>query len=230
MEGVDVAVETKSLCEKLNYEFKNPSLLDDALSHRSFKSNKNNERLEFLGDAVLNFVIAATLFRKYPLAREGELSRLRASLVREETLALLAQEFKLGGYLRLGAGELKSGGAQRVSILADAMEAVVGAIYLDGGMTKCEKCILGWFAGRLDGFVEIPSLKDPKTRLQEYLQAHKFSLPIYKVLSIEGAAHQQMFRVECRIDGMANKSVGTGTSRRRAEQEAAQKILEQIEK
>jgi ribonuclease-3 len=221
---------TKTLCQKLNYTFNNPSLLEDALSHRSFRGNKNNERLEFLGDSILNFIIAAALFRKYPTASEGELSRLRASLVRGETLAALAQEFMLGKYLRLGAGELKSGGSQRISILADAMEAVVGAIYLDSDMAICEQCILNWYADRLSNFAELPDLKDPKTRLQEYLQAHKFPLPNYEILSIEGVQHAQTFSVKCSVEGMAQSAIGLGTSRRRAEQEAAQKILELLEK
>lgn len=221
------AIET--LCEKLGYTFRTPSLLEDALSHRSFRGNKNNERLEFLGDSILNFVIAAALFQNRPRAREGELSRLRASLVRGETLAILAQEFTLGNYLRLGVGELKSGGSHRTSILADAMEAVVGAIYLDAGMDICEQCILNWYANRLNDFSELPNLKDAKTRLQEYLQARKFPLPTYEILSIDGAAHEQTFRVNCTIVGLPHSAIGTGTSRRRAEQEAAKNFLELLE-
>ncbi len=220
--------EIVSLCEKLNYRFKNPELLEDALSHRSFRGNKNNERLEYLGDAVLNFVIAAALFRQNIKAREGELSRLRASLVRGETLTDLAQEFNLGKYLRLGAGELKTGGAQRKSILADGMEAVVGAIYLDGGFQVCEDCILRWYQNRLENVETIPELKDPKTRLQEYLQAKKLPLPIYTILALEGPAHHQSFKVECQLHGLPNKAVGIGSSRRRAEQKAAEKILAEL--
>lgn len=219
----------EELCKKLGYKFNEQSLLEDALSHRSFRG-KNNERLEFLGDAILNCVIAAALFRSCPNAKEGELSRLRASLVRGETLATLAQEFDLGSYLRLGAGEVKSGGFRRTSILADALEAVVGAIYLDSDMKTCEERILSWYASRLDNFNELPSLKDPKTRLQEYLQARKFPLPAYNILVIEGVAHNQTFRVECCIEGLQEKAIGTGSSRRRAEQEAAQKVLYLLEK
>ena len=208
--------EIEILCEKLNYRFKNHELLEDALSHRSFRGNKNNERLEYLGDAVLNFVIAAALFRQNIKAREGELSRLRANLVRGETLTDLAQEFELGKYLRLGAGELKTGGAQRKSILADGMEAVVGAIYLDGGFQVCETCILRWYANRLENVETIPELKDPKTRLQEYLQAKKLALPVYTILALEGPAHQQSFKVECHLHGLPNKAIGIGSSRRRA--------------
>ncbi|EDP45902.1 ribonuclease III [Rickettsiella grylli] len=220
--------EIESLCEKLNYQFKNPELLEDALSHRSFRGNKNNERLEYLGDAVLNFVIAAALFRQNIKAREGELSRLRANLVRGETLTDLAQGFELGKYLRLGAGELKTGGAQRKSILADGMEAVVGAIYLDGGFQACETCILRWYANRLENIEMIPDLKDPKTQLQEYLQAKKLALPVYTILALEGPAHQQSFKVECQIQGLPHKAIGLGSSRRRAEQKAAEKILEEL--
>lgn len=220
--------ELENLCEKLNYRFKNPELLEDALSHRSFRGNKNNERLEYLGDAVLNFVIAAALFRQNIKAREGELSRLRANLVRGETLTDLAKEFDLGKYLRLGAGELKTGGAQRKSILADGMEAVVGAIYLDGGFQACEACILSWYAHRLENVETIPDLKDPKTRLQEYLQAKKLALPVYTILVLEGPAHQQSFKVECQLHGLPNKAIGIGSSRRRAEQKAAEKILEEL--
>lgn len=223
-----VSNTAENLCEKLGYTFRNPALLEDALSHRSFHG-KNNERLEFLGDAILNFIIAAALFRNCPNAKEGELSRLRANLVRGETLAVLAQEFELGKYMRLGAGELKSGGSRRTSILADAMEAVVGAIYLDAGTEVCEEKILQWYSSRLEDFSELPSLKDPKTRLQEFLQARRFPLPLYTILAIEGAAHQQIFRVECRVEGLKEISIGIGSSRRRAEQEAAQKILELLE-
>lgn len=216
------------LCYRLGYTFKNLELLEDALSHRSFRGNKNNERLEYLGDAALNFVIAAVLFRQNKLAREGELSRLRASLVQGETLTHLAQEFELGNYLRLGAGELKTGGAQRKSILADGLEAVVGAIYLDGGFEACEKCILRWYKTRLENVETVPELKDPKTRLQEYLQARQLPLPVYTILILEGPAHQQLFKVECQLNGLPYKAIGTGSSRRRAEQEAAKQILSQL--
>ncbi len=219
-----------TLCKDLDYSFNDPELLEDALSHRSFRGNKNNERLEYLGDAALNFVIAAALFRQNAQAKEGELSRLRANLVRGETLTDLAQEFRLGQYLHLGAGEVKTGGAQRKSILADAMEAIIGAIYLDGGFAACERCILRWYKTRLNNLEALTVLKDPKTRLQEYLQAHRLPLPVYTVLSLEGPAHQQLFKVECRLVGLENKTaMGLGHSRRRAEQEAAEAILKQLE-
>lgn len=213
-----------TLCEKLGYTFANSNLLEDALSHRSFHG-KNNERLEFLGDSTLNFVIASALFKKYPDAREGELSRLRASLVKGETLAQLAQEFSLGDYLRLGPGELKSGGLN-LSILADAMEAVIGAIYMDAGIKVCEERILAWYANRFEEWQELPELKDPKTLLQEYLQAHKLPLPQYIIAKTEGAAHKQVFHIECVVAGLPYHTVGVGSNRRRAEQEAAQKFLE----
>lgn len=216
------------LYQKLGYTFNQPRLLEDALSHRSFQG-KNNERLEFLGDAALNFVITAALFHKHPHAKEGELSRLRANLVCGETLAILAQEFDLGSFLKLGAGELKSGGLHRASILADAMEAVIGAIYLDGGITVCEERILIWYADRLDHLQVLSELKDPKTLLQEYLQAQRFPLPNYNIILIEGAAHQQIFHIECKIAGLPHRTEGVGSSRRRAEQDAAQKFLAQIE-
>lgn len=215
----------ESLCQKLGYVFSNPQLLEDALCHRSFHTN-NNERLEFLGDATLSFIITDALFRKYPQAKEGELSRLRANLVRGDTLAELALQFELGKYLHLGVGELKSGGLQRTSILADAMEAIIGAIYMDAGIEACAERILAWYASRLDNYKQLPELKDPKTLLQEYLQAYKQALPIYTILSITGVSHQQTFHVQCTIPGLPYTGEGSGRSRRRAEQEAAQKILD----
>jgi ribonuclease-3 len=172
--------------------------------------------------------MAEELYRRFPQAKEGELSRLRASLVKGETLAVLAREFGLGDYLLLGSGELKSGGYRRESILADALEAVIGAIYLDAGMECCRGCVLEWYAERLDALSPQGTLKDPKTRLQEYLQAHRLALPTYLVDSVEGEAHAQVFRVECRIEGLDMTTRGTGSSRRRAEQEAARIALRDI--
>jgi ribonuclease-3 len=216
-----------SLFQKIGYSFKNINLLNDALSHRSFHT-KNNERLEFLGDAILNFVISSAIYRRCPDAREGELSRLRATLVCGEMLAILAQEFELGNYIRLGQGELKSGGAHRTSILADAMEAIVGAIYLDGGLPVCEERILSWYGNRLQTLSELPELRDPKTQLQEYLQAHQLPLPCYTIQTIEGAAHEQIFHVECQIENSKWVAIGQGSSRRKAEQDAARKILKML--
>lgn len=213
------------LARKLGYTFKDNALLEAALSHRSV-GNQNYERLEFLGDSILNFVIAAELFRRYPKAKEGELSRLRASLVNGEALAELANEFDLGQYLRLGPGELKSGGSHRASILADAIEAIIGAIYLDSDLSTCQQQIVSWFASRLENISAWVVPKDPKTRLQEYLQAHKLSLPEYEILSVEGEAHAQTFHVQCSVAGLLQVAQGEGSSRRKAEQEAAKKMLE----
>lgn len=219
---------TKTLCAKLGYDFKDPHLLEAALTHRSIRG-LNNERLEFLGDSILNFIIAAALFQQFPTAKEGDLSRLRANLVKGDTLAELAQEFELGNYLKLGAGELKSGGYRRKSILADALEAIIGAIYLDGGMAVCQERLLRWYESRLQETSRHSGLKDPKTRLQEYLQAKKVPLPNYSVLSIQGEAHKQTFRVACKIEKFNHITEGVGSSRRSAEQEAAQKYLEYLE-
>ncbi len=218
------------LYQRLGHEFHNPTLLEAALTHRSVRGN-NNERLEFLGDSIVNFLIAEALFRRFPHAREGELSRLRAELVKGDTLAELAQEFTLGEYLRLGAGELKSGGFGRKSILADAMEAVIAAIYLDAGMDACRERIVGWYQVRLNAILhDATGHKDPKTRLQEYLQARKLGLPIYTVLSISGEAHQQVFHVVCKVPGLeAFTAEGSGPSRRSSEQTAAQKLLSCLE-
>ncbi len=210
---------------QLGYEFHNPSLLQAALTHRSIRGN-NNERLEFLGDSLLNCIISMALFQKYPRATEGKLSRLRASLVNGETLAAMAQEFNIGTSLRLGSSELKSGGAQRKSILADAMEAIIAAIYLDSDMKTCETCILKWFEYRFSKLAATSDLKDPKTRLQEYLQAKKIPLPLYRVLSIQGKEHQQTFHVQCQVKQKSNMMTeGAGNSRRAAEQDAAEKYL-----
>lgn len=219
---------TATLCQKLGYTFENQSFLEEALSHRSYHS-KNNERLEFLGDTVLNLVITEVLYQRNPLAKEGELSRLRASLVCESTLASLAQSFQLGHYIRLGVGEVKSGGLYRISILADALEAIIGAIYLDSDIYQCRERILAWYGGRLDSPLEQSQLKDPKTLLQEYVQARKLPLPVYTVSSVIGAAHQQIFHVDCKIPGLPYHASGEGTNRKRAEQEAAKLTLQAID-
>lgn len=210
----------KPLTKILGYQFKNTTLLEMALTHRSIKV-KNNERLEFLGDAVLNFVIAAALYQQFDYAAEGELSRVRASLVNEDSLAEIAQGFQLGDYLYLGPGELKSGGARRKSILADALEAIIGAIYLDADMLTCQKIILHWFAARLQSVNIDKNLKDAKSALQEYLQSQKLPLPQYKILLITGEAHAQHFQIACEVEGMDYQSEGVGTTRRGAEQMAA---------
>ena len=214
------------LCQALGYEFCNSQLLAEALTHRS-ATGRNNERLEFLGDAILNFVIAAELFKSYPQASEGELSRLRANLVKGDTLAKLARELVLGDYLYLGSGELKSGGFRRTSILADALEAIFGAVYLDSDFETCRRLILSLYRDRLAELPAVDELKDPKTRLQEYLQARQQALPIYNVLSISGEAHAQRFTVECHIAG-ALRTIAVGSSRRKAEQEAARQALQMM--
>lgn len=215
------------LCTELCYRFADTALLEAALTHRSAGS-VNNERLEFLGDAILNFTIAAELYRRFAEASEGELSRLRASLVKGETLALLARELSLGDYLNLGQGELKSGGYERDSTLADTLEAVIGAVYLDGGLEACQTMLRSLYHYRFAKLSPATQLKDPKTRLQEYLQSRKMAPPLYSVLEIKGEAHAQTFLVACHAAG-TYATQGEGNSRRRAEQDAACKVLELIE-
>lgn len=223
-----MTAESHRLCADLNYTFKDDQLLRSALTHRS-AGGRHNERLEFLGDGVLNFVIAAALFDRFPEATEGHLSRLRANLVRKETLAELARELDLGHYLVLGSGELKSGGHRRESILADALEAVMGAVYLDAGFDRCARLILNLYTSKLDQVSPSHVLKDPKTRLQEYLQSRRLELPVYEVINVAGEAHSQVFRVSCDIAQAGIRTEGQGSSRRRAEQEAAAKALEQLD-
>ena len=216
------------LTRQLGYHFSNGELLDCALTHRSIGS-RNNERLEFLGDAVLSFVIASELYRRFPEADEGTLSRLRATLVKGETLAELARDLDLGEYLHLGSGELKSGGFRRDSILADALEAIVGAVYLDGGVEEASRLVHTLFTDRLETTTPRANPKDPKTRLQEYLQGRRFELPVYDVVSVHGEAHAQTFSVTCRIEPLSIETQGVGGSRRKAEQAAAEAALERIE-
>lgn len=213
------------LCAELGYIFQKPGLLEEALTHRS-ASPHHNERLEFLGDALLNLVIAEYLFWRYPRANEGELSRLRASLVKGETLAELARGLKLGGELWLGQGELHSGGPQRESILADALEAIFGAVHLDGGLSACRALILRLYQDSLESLAGAGELKDPKSQLQEYLQARQQPLPVYSVLEIRGEPHAQIFTVECAVAD--RRAVAMGSSRRKAEQDAARQVLEQL--
>ncbi|MBZ9556592.1 MULTISPECIES: ribonuclease III [Modicisalibacter] len=213
---------------RIGHDFRDPALLELALTHRSFGGD-NNERLEFLGDSIVNFVIGEALFQRFPQAREGQLSRLRARLVKGQTLAEVAREFDLGDQLRLGSGEMKSGGYRRDSILADAMEAVIGAIYLDAGMDAVKARILAWYGTRLESIDLHDTQKDPKTRLQEFLQSRQSPLPRYEVISVEGEAHAQTFTVECHVDRLADHTLGVGSSRRHAEQEAAEKALSLLE-
>jgi len=214
----------RHLASRLGHSFTDPALLEQALSHRS-AAGRSYERLEFLGDAVLNFLITEALFERFPHAQEGELTRLRARLVRGETLAAIARGLELGQFLRLGGGELKSGGRDRDSILADALEAVVGAVYWDAGMEPCRRTVRALFESRLAAISTGDTGKDAKTRLQEHLQAVGLPLPEYRVVEERGAAHERWFTVECRAHGLAAPALGQAASRRKAEQAAAAKAL-----
>jgi ribonuclease III len=213
--------------ERLAYEPRDPSLFRAALTHRS-AAGANNERLEFLGDAVLNLVTARHLYQGFPHASEGDLSRLRAKVVSREPLAEVAAELGIGQVLQLGSGELKSGGFRRQSILADALEALFGAVYLDGGLAAAEPLILRLFGPRIAALPAPEALKDAKTRLQEYLQSRSLSLPRYAVLTVQGEDHAQTFEVSCDVPGLGARAHGRGSSRRRAEQQAAERMLAQI--
>lgn len=215
--------------ERFGYRFANPVLLEQALTHRS-ATGPDNERLEFLGDAVLGLVIARELYARSPEAGEGVLSRLRARLVRKETLADLAQELDIGAQLRLGSGELRAGGHQRASIVANALEAVLGAIYLDGGIGEAERVIVALFAKRLASLPGDADLTDPKTRLQEWLQARGHPPPEYRIHAVTGKAHDQTFEVICVIAPLGLQAAGHGSSRRIAEQEAAGHALADLER
>jgi ribonuclease-3 len=208
------------LARRLRHAFRQPALLRQALTHRSF-GTPHNERLEFVGDAVLDCVVALTLFQRYPELPEGDLSRARANLVNRDTLAQLARRLDLGAELRLGDGELKSGGADRASILSDALEAVIGAVFVDGGFDAARAVIGHVYADALAPAHPATLTKDPKTRLQEWLQARKVAVPEYAVVATDGEAHAQQFTVECRVPALDLVTRGTGSSRRAAEQEAA---------
>lgn len=217
----------KQLIGHLGYPFKDLGLLEMAITHRSM-GVYNNERLEFLGDAILNFVIGAELFKRFPKMREGVLTRLRAQLVRAETVAEVAKELMLSEYLRLGRGELKSGGHQRVSILSDALEAILGAIYLDSDIMHCTTCILAWYKTRLDSICTSDAHKDAKTLLQEWLQARHHPLPLYRLIEVEGDPQQVCYKVECRVSVLKAPIEAVSTSRRQAEQLAAEYALEAL--
>jgi len=211
----------------INYNFVNPELLELALTHRSF-AKKNNERMEFLGDSILNNIISIDIYQRFPNISEGDLSRLRSSLVKGETLAKIALEYSLGDFVKLGSGELKSGGFRRASILADTLEAIIGAVFLDSDHITVSKFVLSLFATYLDNCITGDELKDPKTRLQEYLQSRGQSIPNYDVINISGKSHQQIFSVECLIANSDKKFNGDGTSRRKAEQQAASTALKYL--
>ena len=212
----------------IDYRFNDPELLSEALTHRS-SGSFNNERLEFLGDSILNTVIAARLFERHPEASEGDMSRMRARLVRGSTLAEVAAAMELGRRIRMGEGERKSGGFRRSSILADAFEALLGAIYLDGGFEACRAVILERFDPLIDALPSSDQLKDAKTRLQEWLQGRARPLPEYRLLEESGADHQKSFRVACRLADADLQTEETGRSRRRAEQAAAARMLALLE-
>lgn len=211
------------------YRFKQQELLQQALTHRSFSRSGSNERLEFLGDSVLNLVITRHIYRRFDNADEGELSRIRASLVKQSTLAKVARAIDLGGAVNLGGGELKSGGYRRASILADALEAVVGAVFLDSDYPQAEKVVLELYREQLANVDVNAEYKDPKTRLQEYLQSRQLELPVYAVEQTTGQAHSQEFTVSCTLAGLDLRASGSGKSRKRAEQVAAQKLLDRLE-
>lgn len=219
----------QDLARRLTYSFINVNLLTQALTHRSFGAH-NNERLEFLGDGALNFIIANQLYQRFPKLAEGDLSRLRAQLVKEATLSELATSLNLGDALKMGEGELKSAGWRRPSILADALEAIIGAIYLDGGFAAAESFVLGLYAGKLDTIDPKVIDKDPKSLLQELLQGRKIAVPEYTVTHTSGEAHDQKFVVECFIQKYNIRTAGEGRSRRIAEQQAAQLALQEFNK
>ena len=214
--------------KRLQYRFQQPNLLRQAMTHRS-SGHLNNERLEFLGDSILGFVVSDLLYHHYPEVTEGDLSRLRARLVRGESLAEIARELDFGDALLLGQGEMKSGGHRRDSILADSVEAVIGAIYLDGGFKSCEQWLQQLMTPRMEALPPVAQLKDPKTRLQEWLQARKQPVPHYEVERIEGEGHLQSFTVSCSINEPKMVVQGQGRSRRKAEQEAAMRAIEKLE-
>lgn len=214
----------QTIAQGIGHHFSDPALLRTALTHRSF-GTPNNERLEFLGDGILDCVIAAALYHRFPDLPEGDLSRLRANLVRQETLHALALQLDIGNHLHLGEGELKSGGASRPSMLADALEALFGAVYLDAGFDAASEVIIRLYASLLDSLKPGQFQKDAKTRLQEFLQGRKKALPRYRLLETSGAAHLQSFVVACEIDQPAVRTTGTGNSRRIAEQNAAEQAL-----
>ena len=223
-----MASSAKQLQERLQYTFSDQQLLVLALSHRS-RGSKNNERLEFLGDAVLGLTISNFLYRRFSHASEGDLSRIRSQIVRAESLAEIARSLELGPELLLGQGEMKSGGQRRDSILGDTVEALIGAIYLDGGILSAERCILSWFSEQLNAVALDVPVKDPKTALQEWLQGRGRALPEYQLVKTEGEDHSRLYTMSCIIDELKSAATATASSRRRAEQLVAEKILKELE-
>lgn len=218
-----------ALQKAIGHRFSRPELLQQAVTHRSFGS-PHNERLEFLGDSIVNCVTAIALFERFGELREGDMSRLRANLVRQEALHRLAEGLKLGDYLQLGEGEMKSGGHRRPSILADALEAIFAAVFLDAGFEAAKSVIDRLYASSIASLDPARALKDPKTALQEWLQGRRMPLPKYSLADTRGEAHQQEFEVECEITGLGLKTRGIGVSRRAAEQQSAQRALELLPK
>ena len=223
-----MASNAKQLQDRLQYQFSDPQLLTLALSHRSCGSN-NNERLEFLGDAVLGMAISSFLFKRFPEAREGDLSRIRSQIVRAESLAEIARELDLGPELLLGPGEMKSGGHRRDSILGDTVEALLGAVFLDQGLVAVEACIQNWFSASLNTLTLDTPVKDAKTALQEWLQARGKPLPEYLVVKTEGEDHSRLFTMSCTIDAVEETAEATASSRRKAEQLVAEKLVKKLE-
>lgn len=222
-------ISYQQLVKDLGYTFNDGSWLELALTHRSIGS-KNNERLEFLGDAILNFIVAQELYTRFNVASEGQLTRMRAHFICEDMLTKIAKACHIGKYIILGAGEQRSGGHQRASILADALEAIIGAIYLDADsdLRVVQKVVLGWYGDKFDAFNDkkLQNYKDPKTVLQELLQSKKLQLPEYHIIKVEGERHDQTFYVECKVVLLPGAVQGVGSSRRKAEQMAAEQVLE----
>jgi len=225
---LDNKVSIDNLQKNIAYHFKDGALLLQALTHKSH-SNTHNERMEFLGDSILNASIAIYLIKNFPELDEGVLSRTRARLVQGETLASIARELLVGDSLQLGIGELKSGGYKRASILADALEAIIGAVYLESGFERAEQFVINLFKKRLEKDAILSLDKDPKSRLQEYLQAQQMNLPNYEVISVDGKDHEQMFTVICQVEELSLQVKVQGRNRRSAEREAAKKILHKIQ-
>jgi ribonuclease-3 len=222
-----VNLKYQRLEDRLGYRFKDQRQLQLALTHRSHSAT-NNERLEFLGDSILNFLIGEALFNKFSEAREGQMSRLRSQLVKGDTLAELAREFELGDCLVLGEGEMKSGGHTRDSILADAVEAIIGAIYIEAGLDICRERVVSWYAGRLNELTLDTSAKDPKSRLQEFMQSQHQPLPEYRVIEVGGEGHAQVFTIECHVGIAKQPTRAQASNRREAEKQAATAMLEQL--
>ncbi|WP_373018813.1 ribonuclease III [Thiomicrorhabdus sp.] len=231
-QSASLSVERQSklqqLSKKLGYQFNNIEFLQNALTHRSVGA-KNNERLEFLGDSLVNFMIADVLFHQFTKLPEGDMSRVRAHLVKGDTLAVIGKEYELSDYLVLGPGELKSGGFRRNSIIADSVEAIIAAVYEDGGLDACRELVNRFYEKRLQELDPSKIGKDPKTRLQEWLQSRQEPLPEYSIISVNGAAHAQDFTVSCYVAKLNTKFEATASSRRKAEQKAAEIALEALE-